>query len=62
MPTTLITTVTSKDPKRKGTKYQIRRGSDRQIYCTCPGWTYYGRCKHLEAYKTQQDELTESYS
>lgn len=57
---TLIETV--KSTSTKGTTYQIRRGADSKVYCTCKGWKFYGRCKHLEAFKTRQEELTEIYS
>jgi len=37
---------------KAGKKYEIRRGADDVVYCTCPAWKFSRRdakwCKHLE--------------
>ena len=54
--------VLSRFASSDGTKtYEIRRGKDGEVYCTCPAWRFSGRdrfhqlvqtrtCKHLEAF------------
>jgi hypothetical protein len=34
-----------------GKTYEIRRGDDDVIYCTCPAWRFRRTCKHLQAYE-----------
>ena len=35
--------------------YEIRRGKDNEVYCSCPAWRFSHKtpktCKHLEAYR-----------
>lgn len=33
-----------------GSRYEIRRGGDGVIYCSCPAWRFRKTCKHLDAY------------
>ncbi|MAH44262.1 hypothetical protein CMI37_00430 [Candidatus Pacearchaeota archaeon] len=55
----VLAEVSSTDPKRAGTKYELRVGQDYRVYCTCTAWkmgkktfTYRQEvikyCKHLE--------------
>lgn len=37
-----------------GTEYEVRRGGDGTVYCTCPQWRFKqgrGGCKHLAEWK-----------
>ena len=48
--------VLSKFSSSDGTKtYEIRRGKDNAVYCTCPAWRFAHKtpktCKHLKAYR-----------
>jgi uncharacterized Zn finger protein len=36
-----------------GKDYEIRRGKDDVIYCTCPGWRFNKYCKHLDAFMSE---------
>lgn len=46
---TLLETVRSES--RPGVAYEIRRGADGRVYCTCPAWRFSAGhvCKHLTA-------------
>lgn len=35
---------------RSGKKYEIIRGKDGVVYCTCPSWKMRKRCKHVIAF------------
>lgn len=41
---------------RSTTFYQIRRGGDGVIYCTCPGWRFRGTCSHLQEYLSRHPQ------
>jgi hypothetical protein len=34
----------------KGQVYEIRRGADNVVYCTCWAWKKHRTCKHLKAW------------
>jgi hypothetical protein len=36
-----------------GNTYEIRKGGDGAVYCSCPSWKFGRgkRCKHLEEYR-----------
>jgi len=57
-PTVLAVAPSKTDPSKS---YEIRRGKDGTIYCTCPAWRYQRlkkgekrTCKHLAAFFAQQ--------
>ena len=37
--------------------YQVIRGHDGVIYCTCPGWKFSRNCKHLQAYNSPSSAM-----
>lgn len=58
MATTILAVVQSKTNPEKF--YEIRKGADHNVYCTCPAWKYQRKqvatrtCKHIKSYAAGQ--------
>jgi predicted nucleic acid-binding Zn finger protein len=56
---TILATIPSKSNPSKS--YQVRKGDDGVIYCTCPAWAFSGKkpgghdCKHLRALRASME-------
>jgi len=54
---TILATIPSKSNPNKS--YQVRKGADGVIYCTCPAWIFSAKktgvhdCKHLQALRAE---------
>ncbi len=38
-------------------QYEVRRGDDGRIYCTCPAWIFSKKCRHLTEFYMQEEEI-----
>lgn len=52
--TILATNPSSSSP---GKVYEVRRGGDGVLYCTCRGWTTHKHCWHLDSWKASHPHL-----